>query len=338
MRCIHHVDDDGLCSAAIVGLYCYDRIMERDDFIPYNYEDTINLPDINPGEQWYIVDLCLNRVLLETIKTLVENDCKVVYIDHHQSGIDFFESLSDEEKSIIDNPNVIFYWDTDCSGSLATWIYISMDDAERKHPASINWNYPENKEPKYGIFQLSSRPEGWVISIPLIVRYVNDYDIWKFNIPDTKAFHVGFECETDKHPMADIWKTLFANDSGSRLTINQIINNGRANIEYQKSLYHTICDKGFPATIKVDDIDYNVYVCNSPIGNSSLFGDKLNEYDMCIAYHFNGTDAKFSFYSRENGMHVNEFAEKFGGGGHPHAAGCSSEELFWMINPCSKNE
>ena len=73
MRCIHHTDDDGLCSASIVGSLFADRILTDDDFIPYTHGMDLKLPDdLKEKEKWYIVDLALDEVIFGAIKQLVE--------------------------------------------------------------------------------------------------------------------------------------------------------------------------------------------------------------------------------------------------------------------------
>lgn len=329
MRCIHHTDDDGLCAASIVGSLFADRILSDDDFIPYTHGMDLKLPDdLKEKEKWYIVDLALDEVIFSAIKQLVEAGCEVVHIDHHKSGIDYYESLSEEDQAIMNSDNVIFYWDTSCSASLLTWIYSCMDDNERQAPAAVDWKYDE-RPPKHSRFMLSTRPAGHVMHIPQVVRYVNDWDIWEFALPDTKEFHTGFKSEPDKKPLSDTWKFLFGNE---RIGITKIINDGRANLKYEANMYEHIVKKGFEAIVHTSKGDIKAFMVNSPVGDGTLFGERRNEYPMCILYHYDGrmNTYKYSLYSEEGtGVFVNEVAAEFGGGGHLYAAGCQTDEKFW---------
>ena len=329
MRCIHHTDDDGLCSASIVGSLFADRILTDDDFIPYTHGMDLKLPDdLKEKEKWYIVDLALDEVIFGAIKQLVEAGCEVIHIDHHQSGIDYYESLSEEDQAIMNSNQVIFYWDTSCSASLLTWIYSSMDDKERLAPAAIEWRYDEHL-PKHSKFMLSSRPADYKMYIPQVVRYVNDWDIWEFALADTREFHTGFKSEPDKKPLGETWKFMYGNE---RIAITKTINDGRANLKYEANMYEHIVKNGFEATVHTSKGDITAFMVNSPVGDGTLFGDKRHEYPMCILYHYDGrmNTTKYSFYSDEGvGIHVNEIAAEFGGGGHLHAAGCQTNEKFW---------
>ena len=61
-------------------------------------------------------------------------------------------------------------------------------------------------------------------------------------------------------------------------------------------------------------------------GASDVAGHLLNHFDTNMAGYFyqqpDGT-VKYGFRSRD-GVTVNDFAEQFGGGGHPQAAGCQT--------------
>jgi len=51
---------------------------------------------------------------------------------------------------------------------------------------------------------------------------------------------------------------------------------------------------------------------------------------MVCNYFFNGENYMYSFYSDEKSkVDCSKIAEKFGGGGHPHASGCSSNKLLF---------
>ena len=102
MKCIHHNDDDGLCAAAIVRFYLKDKPEEPSDFIMWKHGQELVLPEkLNEGETWYIVDLALDATIYTTIITLLAAGCKVVHIDHHKSGIEYYNNLTDVSKKAI---------------------------------------------------------------------------------------------------------------------------------------------------------------------------------------------------------------------------------------------
>jgi len=56
-----------------------------------------------------------------------------------------------------------------------------------------------------------------------------------------------------------------------------------------------------------------------------MFGDKINEFDICIGFVFDGLRYTVGLYSQK--LDVSEIAKKYGGGGHPGAAGFVCKQL-----------
>ena len=79
------------------------------------------------------------------------------------------------------------------------------------------------------------------------------------------------------------------------------------------------------------NIDYfgKVYKCLAifQYGNSMVFGDKINDYDIVSLIRFNGSQYVYSLYSNKDDIDCSEIAstlgtiDGLGGGGHPGAAG-----------------
>lgn len=317
MRVIHHIDDDGLCAAAIVGNYLLDRIVEEDDFFPYNHGGELKLPEeknLLKGETWYIVDLALDDVIFNAIEYLTTAGCRVVHIDHHQSGIDYYNSLDDTKRKIMDSDHVTMFYNTAVSGTMLTWIYSCLDFSERKNPGIYDVEFAED----YSRFIIKNAvtPKD-PMYIPFVVRYVDDYDVWRFALSNTMDFHNGFMSEDDKRPFADIWKGLFTSE---RFNINPILARGKEITKFRERQYKSSQSECFESEIS----GIKCLVCNEHLGDSHIFGEKINEYPMCVRFYYSGKDRKwkYSFYSSENGINVAEVAERFGGGGHAHAAGC----------------
>ena len=61
-------------------------------------------------------------------------------------------------------------------------------------------------------------------------------------------------------------------------------------------------------------------IVNTNHRGSPVFGDKINNYDFCIAFSLGKDDVSVSLYSVN--MDVCPIAQKYGGGGHEGASGC----------------
>ena len=69
---------------------------------------------------------------------------------------------------------------------------------------------------------------------------------------------------------------------------------------------------------------------------SLVYGDKIDQYDMCISFEYNGDTWNIGLYSTK--IDVGEIAEEFGGGGHKGAAGFIVKKLPFKKNRGDKNE
>ena len=59
--------------------------------------------------------------------------------------------------------------------------------------------------------------------------------------------------------------------------------------------------------------------------SSDAFAGVIDNFDVCITYFYSPENKNFEvhFYSVKPEVHVGEICQKYGGGGHKGAAGCS---------------
>ena len=115
MKCFHHTDLDGLCSAAIVHFsnkydqkhICYHPIDYKDDF-PFN--------EIKKDEDVIIVDFSLQKH--GDFEKLLKITKNVIWIDHHKSAIDKHKDIARQIKGLRSEkiPGCILAWHYFCSG------------------------------------------------------------------------------------------------------------------------------------------------------------------------------------------------------------------------------
>lgn len=152
---------------------------------------------------------------------------------------------------------------------------------------------------------------------PLLLRLIEDRDLWRFIIPETKPFGVWLRCE----PMDfERWEL-----------IAQELNDGHdcARIFTEAAAMQRFFDR------KVEEIaalartglvaGQRVPLCNCPPMFASEVGhyllSKNPDAPFVACYSDQGKARGWSLRSEDSRMNVAEIAKQFGGGGHRNAAG-----------------
>jgi len=148
------------------------------------------------------------------------------------------------------------------------------------------------------------------LPVPKLIEYIQDRDLWRWQLPNSKAFSAGLEL----HQMEfDLWLPLL-NDGA----VKAIIEQGKVVLAYQQIEIEKALKKGFEL---VDIAGYQVPCLNTTVLISDI-GDRLCKGYPFAAMYFESKDKRvYSLRSDEQGIDVSKVAEKFGGGGHPRAAG-----------------
>ena len=276
---------DGFCSA-----YLASRAFPNAEFVPTNYGQAP--PDVT-GKQVLIADFSYDA---ETLVQL-QNDCigDLVILDHHKTAepkmIEFAERC---RMNGIGNPCVMY--DVTKSGAMLTWEFLF----------------------KYGLFQAVKYKR-----VPKLVRYVQDRDHWKFELPDSKMINEGIRLE----PLTfEAWEQL----EGRVEYLPSIVRD--AGIVVQKR-NQQIIDSHVAHAETVNFHGHDVKIVNCTVDlTSEICGALAAGRPFAMAYFDkeNG-DRVYSLRSAPDGVDVSEIAKQFGGGGHCHAAGfawrCLKEPL-----------
>jgi oligoribonuclease NrnB/cAMP/cGMP phosphodiesterase (DHH superfamily) len=193
------------------------------------------------------------------------------------------------------------------------------------------------------------------VEIPEIVKYVQSYDLWKFDMPSTMEFHYGMEaynyngknlfrniCNGDKSynifklddRIKELHHIFIRKMITSGETIIKYINNTSAN--YRKNY-------GFEITLILKDKlfckerVYHGYAMNKSCG-SFEFGDKINTYDFIISFIRKANDQwTYSIYrSDKSDLDCSKLAsmiadgtDGLGGGGHLKASGFQTKKCIF---------
>jgi oligoribonuclease NrnB/cAMP/cGMP phosphodiesterase (DHH superfamily) len=162
--------------------------------------------------------------------------------------------------------------------------------------------------------------------IPLAIEYINDWDCWIHDMEDTIPFKMGIEMD-DTGPTAEVWNRLLNNDPlGDEL--NDIIQKGKITQKFQNQFYKEYVKSwGFETELQIKGKIYSVFAVNLGRASSLAFGDKLDKYDICVSFIFDGNQYTISLYSSKEHIECGQICKKRGGGGHKSAAGFQCKEL-----------
>lgn len=313
---IHHNDHDGITAAGVATEYSHSLNCKIDiDYISADYiqplRDLIN----NSGADRYNVILLLDysistddnaRFICEKYETV-----PIVWVDHHKSSIDTIKKYP--ELGELPGLRVI-----GISGVLLTWLfyYNRLPVQYQNLLQSLNnLDIPVNKDDLDKLIDELKPPKTLVA--------VHKYDIWDHRDPDTELFHLGYNI-TDPNEFVSILLgtgTDYAVYEGS-VQDGKVI---KKYVDNQNKEYRDKC--GFKTTIydKSNDRVYNVFALNTDRTTSLTFGEKMDEYDICMPFYYNGEkDAwSYSLYTNKDDVDCSYIAKALGGGGHKQAAGFS---------------
>lgn len=162
--------------------------------------------------------------------------------------------------------------------------------------------------------------------VPYWIRLVSDYDTFRLELEDSKAFNYGILNSGKHDPRYDnsIYELL---DSGDKSKIDYAMSKHiRHGKQILKFLWadnrRYLNTNGFECKLN----GYSCLACNKT-SNSLLFDSNRNEYDLYCAFAFDGMKWKYSIYSTT--LDCSVIAEQYGGGGHMGAAGFSCNELIF---------
>ena len=168
--------------------------------------------------------------------------------------------------------------------------------------------------------------------IPLLLRYIEDRDIWKFKMPKSREILSGTNFSNEKTYTFKGFEALVKNFEKTSFR-NQCIEDGKI----VRSVWDEINKK---IATYAEEVMFEGFKClavcaphmfSSQVGNDLVGGNK--KIGIAIIWYAEGGMIKVSLRSRGK-FDVSKLAEKHGGGGHKHAAGFlvkSFRDIPWKI-------
>lgn len=157
------------------------------------------------------------------------------------------------------------------------------------------------------------------IEPPLLLKYINDRDLWLNQLPDYQYVFDGLVFMKPDMKLMD--KLIFEKDD-----ISDIIEIGKILNKSKMSSINFLKSKMFIKEFKFKENTYKVGYINCPLYSSDIGSFLVNNFDIDFAaiFHFNGKKTIFSL--RGKGIvDLSEIAKSYGGGGHFDAAGLTLE-------------
>jgi oligoribonuclease NrnB/cAMP/cGMP phosphodiesterase (DHH superfamily) len=146
---------------------------------------------------------------------------------------------------------------------------------------------------------------------PQALLAVEDHDLWTFERPGTREIVVAL---TSYPYVFDTWDTLMAEDRLEALRQEGIA----LERKQQKDIAEIIAAGRHTITIA----GHTVPACNVPSIWASDAGHLMAQgHPFAACFWIDGEQIAVSLRSAPDGLDVSEIATRFGGGGHPHAAG-----------------
>ncbi len=362
--CYHHNDLDGRSAGALVHHMCPKTLAvdTTDSYIMCDYDSKFDkhtsLDDV------FIVDMSFTEDTYQKLLDVISTARTVHWIDHHQSSVDMIKNHFEELQS---KKNLIYFVNTNFCGAVNVFIYFTLIREHASQFNSIckidyeagerytietayrsvkdGYDFDDNEKivinqpnviiTKYNVKDKTEFTQYIAqIHLPMWLLYVDDYDCWKKRYKNSQYFKLGMQIDydviipaTSEQPayFNPIWDTLicYPNIAG---TNKDIIQKGLTIDKYLKGQYADYRKElGFEWTLG----DTKFYCINAS-GDSNVFGDLIYKYKAVIMFKRKARVWKYSVYAAaESDFDCRAFCEKFGGGGHPKAAGFSSEKFIF---------
>ena len=278
----HSADFDGYLSCALIAAYLK---YNNKNFVlkSYNYGNELDLDSLDKNAIIYAADISFDPQIMLKIKSEFKD---FIWIDHHISAIS-----NSEINGYSDLPGLRT---TDHAACVLVWLYfkkLGFDFTEK-----LKFNFT-------------------------CVKWIGEYDIWDHSDPNVLPFQYGLRTENlhPKSPFAlNKWRYLLtSNDS----YLKQVVKKGKIILAY---IEQDNTKKCFSMSYVIDFENYKC-VCANYSSNSQFFDKIFNnqKHDLMLLYSFNPKSNTFncSIYSRREDVDCSKLAQKYGGGGHFHAAG-----------------
>lgn len=164
--------------------------------------------------------------------------------------------------------------------------------------------------------------------VPLFVKMVQDRDLWKWEINNSKEFCSGLFYYTSSCENLEETFNMIDEIFVSETKFNEVINFGKILEKRKQNQINNILKN-----ITKKTYDYNgkkICIVNADHELASDLGSAIvnnHDYDAAVMWRYDHLNEEYWLSLRANNkLDVSEICKSFGGGGHKNAAGCSVKE------------
>lgn len=148
---------------------------------------------------------------------------------------------------------------------------------------------------------------------PPLIQYIQDRDLWRLKMSESKAFSAGL----DELPMTIDTLALHLE---SPEAVNETIRTGKVALRMQDRRVEQMAKKAYYKMWR----NYHVAVINANLDISELGNALASHCDFAVLWRTNYQNCSFDVSLRSNNkVDLSVLAQRYGGGGHPNAAGLS---------------
>lgn len=275
---------DGTCAAALFGA---NRGFDNLEFIAAQYGDDFltTLKGKFTNRNVFIVDFSIPPAEMHALAFDAKN---VIMFDHHETAYQKWNA-----PGVVVPPNVTLVFNNKRSGTGLVKAYLYPDKLPLDHPVNPFLN---------------------------ICDYVEDYDLYKFEMTMSKAVNAYLNTKKSHAPIQFYRETI---DS----TLSDLFVAGQLVISYRDCLFEE-ANKRVMCLVDVDG-----KTCGIVLNNYTQLKDALAEYIYTMRPEldyvavvvpnilFDDPNVTISLRADKKRAPVRPIAEKFGGGGHNHSSG-----------------
>lgn len=248
-------------------------------------------PDVRGRPHVYIADFAYKRPVMLDLHCACLG--KLTVLDHHKTSQADLEGFDTEAHSLTGvMPTVVF--DMTKSGGRLTWEYLKEKGLFRRMPAFERVRSANNGK------------------APWIVDYTEDRDLWRWELPDSRAVNAALR----SHPFDfDTWDRL---EAGYRMDLHVAVREGEAILRRERQAV----DRHVRHAREIEVLGHKVLCVNATDLESEIGQELCKGRPFSLTYFDRGDGFRvYSLRSDADGLDVSEIAKKFGGGGHRNAAG-----------------
>lgn len=282
---------DGIAAAAVASLAIESAGGEQPEFVPVQYGHALPQRILNGGKRLLFVDFCPEREHILPIQAAWED---WLAIDHHKHR-DWLPA---------EYPNNACF-DLERSGAVLThdWFFGRSPTCNINRP----WEKPHSDE-----------------SLPLTLRYVQDRDLWRWEMPDSREISAAFG---EEPKTLERWRYIVGANPFDWLSDGKCLLASRTraakSLASKAFLTQTLAGVPFRAVNATENV--------SEVGEEILRA--FPDVEVACGFFQIGADTmQLSFRSRQHSPGKDTAliaARELGGGGHEHAAGARMDLRDW---------